>query len=137
MKPLLDSRSWEAGEGRSRDEEIEEARLMYASSSDYDSSDSDEESDGDDPEENNQECYCAACLENGVDEDAPDDEDAAEEGVEVEVSAIENVAAGIDENVGKNVDVEKNDSDSHSSLTSVVDVNVGENDLDSHSSLSY
>eukprot|EP00985_Skeletonema_marinoi_P032339 scaffold39111_cov126-Skeletonema_marinoi.AAC.5 len=90
MKPILDSRSWEAGEGRSRDEEID--------------SDSDEESDeDDDPEDNNQVCYCAACLENGVDEDAPGDEDAAEEDVEVEVGAIENVAAGIDENVGKNI----------------------------------
>eukprot|EP00984_Skeletonema_dohrnii_P004039 scaffold1384_cov94-Skeletonema_dohrnii-CCMP3373.AAC.1 len=137
MKPLLDSRSWEAGEGRSMEEEIEEARLMYASSSDYDSSDSDEESDADDPEDYNQVCYCAACLENGVDEDAPDDEDAADEDVEVEVGAVENVAAGIDENVGKNIDVEKNDLGSHSSFTSVVDANVGDNDLDSHSSLSY
>jgi len=134
MKPLLDSRSWEAGEGRSMEEEIEEARLMYASSSD---SDSDEESDEDDPEDNIQVSYCAACLENGIEEDAPDDEDAAEEDVEVGVGAFENVAAGIDQNVGKNIDVEKNDSGSHSSLTYVFDGNVGDNDLDSHSSLSY
>lgn len=79
MKPLLDDQGWEAGEDRTKHEEVEEAIIMYKSSSedeeslDESSSEDEESSDeesGDVAEDYGQECYCDDCLEGCLDEDA-------------------------------------------------------------------
>ena len=96
MKPLLDSQSWEAAEGKSVDEEVKEARMMYHESSSEDDS-SDEESDDEEEEE----------MKSNIDEDADinggsgEHAHGAEEGEVnmrvVEAGSIENLSGAIEE----------------------------------------
>ena len=112
MKPLLDSQSWEAGEGRSRHEEVEEARLMFhASSSEDDSSDEESDDDADDENDTGEAADSNIDLGNHASEAGED---------EVNMSAGEVVDAGAVEN-----------------LSEAIEENSDENDLDSCSSLSY